>query len=219
MRAEAPRVLVRRLGLQAYETVFEQMRAFTAERDAATADEIWLLQHPPVFTQGQAGKAEHILTPGNIPVVQADRGGQVTYHGPGQLVGYVMVDLHRAGYGIRSLVTRIENAVIETLAGYGIEARAKLEAPGVYVGGRKIASLGLRVRKGCSYHGLALNVKMDLEPFTRINPCGYQGLRMTQVSELGGPGDVERVSRDIEPLLLLNLGLTQHPGRSAGRIC
>ena len=208
MRAEAPRVIVRLLGLQAYETVLEQMRAFTAGRDASTADEIWLLQHPPVFTQGQAGKAEHVLAPGNIPVVQADRGGQVTYHGPGQLVGYVMVDLHRAGYGIRSLVTRIENSVIATLAGYGIEARSKAEAPGVYVGERKIASLGLRVRKGCSYHGLALNVKMDLEPFTRINPCGYQGLRMTQVSELGGPCDVEQVGRDIEPLLLLNLGLT-----------
>lgn len=207
MKSEPPRAAVRRLGLQLYETTFQRMRAFTAARDASTADEIWLLEHPPVFTQGQAGKVEHVLTPGDIGVVQSDRGGQVTYHGPGQLVCYVMVDLHRAGYGIRSLVTRIENAVIETLAGYGIQARAEAQAPGVYVEQKKIASLGLRVRKGCTYHGLALNVKMDLEPFTRINPCGYHGLKMTQICELGGPADVEQVSRGLEPRLLRNLGL------------
>jgi lipoyl(octanoyl) transferase len=199
---------VRRLGVRDYQPVFDEMRALTQSRGESTPDEIWLLQHPPVFTQGQAGKAEHLLAPGAIPVVQADRGGQVTYHGPGQLVGYVLVDLRRLGYGIRSLVTRIEDALVETLGGYGIEAASRRDAPGVYVAGRKIASLGLRVRNGCSYHGLALNVDMDLEPFGRINPCGYQGLQMTQVRELGGPADVEEVSRDLEPRLLRQLGLT-----------
>ena len=212
-QGEAPRlkptpgVRVRRLGVRDYQSVFDEMRAFTQARDGSTADEIWLLQHPRVFTQGQAGKAEHVLAPGDIPVVQADRGGQVTYHGPGQLVGYVLVDLRRLGYGIRSLVTRIEDAIVDTLAGYGIDAASRRDAPGVYVAGKKIASLGLRVRNGCSYHGLALNVDMDLEPFSRINPCGYQGLKMTQVAELGGPKDVEQVSRDLEARLRTRLGL------------
>jgi lipoyl(octanoyl) transferase len=199
---------VRRLGVRDYQPVFDEKRALTQSRGESTPDEIWLLQHPPVFTQGQAGKAEHLLAPGAIPVVQADRGGQVTYHGPGQLVGYVLVDLRRLGYGIRSLVTRIEDAIVDTLAGYGIEAASRRDAPGVYVAGKKIASLGLRVRNGCSYHGLALNVDMDLEPFGRINPCGYQGLQMTQVRELGGPADVEQISRDLEPRLLRQLGLS-----------
>ncbi|HZP11672.1 MAG TPA: lipoyl(octanoyl) transferase LipB [Nevskiaceae bacterium] len=198
---------MRRLGVRDYQSVFDEMRAFAQSRDESTPDEIWLLQHPRVFTQGQAGKAEHVLAPGDIPVVQADRGGQVTYHGPGQLVGYVMVDLRRLGYGIRSLVTRIEDAIVDTLAGYRIEAASRRDAPGVYVAGKKIASLGLRVRNGCSYHGLALNVAMDLEPFGRINPCGYQGLQMTQVAELGGPKDVEQVSCDLETKLLARLGL------------
>ena len=196
---------IKRLGLQPYEPVFRHMRDFTLARDARTPDEIWLLEHPPVFTQGQAGKAEHLLQPGDIPVVQSDRGGQVTYHGPGQLVGYVLLDLHRLGYGIRSLVTRLESAMVECLAGYGIEAAARPDAPGVYVAGRKIASLGLRVRKGCTYHGLSLNVAMDLSPFERINPCGFQGLAMTQTSELGGPADVAQVGRDLEPILLRQL--------------
>jgi lipoyl(octanoyl) transferase len=196
---------VRRLGLQPYEPVFRQMRDFTLARTPETPDELWLLEHPPVFTQGQAGKSEHLLAPGDIPVVQSDRGGQVTYHGPGQLVGYVLVDLQRRGYGIRSLVTRIEQAMVECLAGYGIAAAARADAPGVYVDGRKIGSLGLRVRKGCSYHGLSLNVAMDLAPFDRINPCGFRGLAMTQVSALGGPGDVARVGRDLEPILLRHL--------------
>lgn len=178
-------------GLTDYALSAEQMRGFTEARTADTADEIWLLQHPPVFTQGQAGRDEHLLMPGDIPVVRSNRGGQVTYHGPGQIVAYLMIDLHRAGYGIRSLVTRIEDALITTLAGYGISAYSDPDARGVYVDidGRrhKIASLGLRVSRGCSYHGLALNTDMDLEPFTRINPCGYQGLRVTQVRELGGP--------------------------------
>jgi lipoyl(octanoyl) transferase len=161
-----------------------------------------------VFTQGQAGKAEHVLAPGAIPVVQSDRGGQVTYHGPGQLMGYLLVDLQRLGYGIRSLVTRLEQATVDLLAGYGIEAAGRRDAPGVYVGARKICSLGLRVRKGRTYHGLALNVAMDLEPFARINPCGFQGLAMTQVSELGGPADLATVARDLEPHLTRHLGLT-----------
>lgn len=178
-------------GLTDYALSAEQMRGFTETRTADTADEIWLLQHPPVFTQGQAGRDEHLLMPGDIPVVRSNRGGQVTYHGPGQIVAYLMIDLHRAGYGIRSLVTRIEDALITTLAGYGISAYSDPDARGVYVDidGRrhKIASLGLRVSRGCSYHGLALNTDMDLEPFTWINPCGYQGLRVTQIRELGGP--------------------------------
>jgi lipoyl(octanoyl) transferase len=206
-RLTPPLPRVRRLGLRDYGGVLAEMRAFTHSRSEQTPDELWFLQHLPVFTQGQAGKAEHVLAPRDIPVIQADRGGQVTYHGPGQLVGYVLVDLRRVGYGIRSLVTRIEEAFVDTLAGYGIAAASRREAPGVYVGEQKIASLGLRVRQGCSYHGLALNVDMDLEPFTRINPCGYQGLAMTQIRELGGPADVERVSRDLEPRLLERLGL------------
>ena len=197
--------MVRRLGLQPYEPIFARMRDFTLSRDAQTPDELWLLEHPPVFTQGQAGKPEHVLLPGDIPVVQSDRGGQVTYHGPGQLVGYVLVDLHRRGYGIRSLVTRLEQSMIECLAAYGIAAAARPDAPGVYVDGRKIGSLGLRVRKGCTYHGLSLNVAMDLAPFQRINPCGLQGLAMTQTSELGGPADVAQVGRDLEPILLRHL--------------
>ena len=195
-------------GLQAYEPIYRQMREFTLARDDDTPDELWFCEHPPVFTQGQAGKAEHVLAAGDIPVVQSDRGGQVTYHGPGQLMGYVMVDLQRVGYGIRSLVTRLEQAMVDCLAGYGIEAAGRRDQPGVYVGERKIASLGLRVRKGCTYHGLALNVAMDLEPFTRINPCGFRGLQMTQVSALGGPADVKTVTRDLEPHLARRLGLT-----------
>jgi lipoyl(octanoyl) transferase len=195
-------------GLQPYEPVYRQMREFTLSRDEATSDELWFCEHEPVFTQGQAGKAEHVLAAGDIPVVQSDRGGQVTYHGPGQLMGYVMVDLQRLGYGIRSLVTRLEHALVDCLAGYGIEAAGRRDAPGVYVGGSKIASLGLRVRKGRTYHGLALNVAMDLEPFRRINPCGFKDLAMTQVSALGGPADLAAVTRDLEPHLARRLGLT-----------
>ena len=200
---------VRHLGLQPYEPICQRMREFTLARTEQTRDELWFLEHEPVFTQGQAGKAEHVLAAGDIPVVQSDRGGQVTYHGPGQLMGYVMVDLQRLGYGIRSLVTRLEQAMVDCLAGYGIEAAGRPDQPGVYVGSRKIASLGLRVRKGCTYHGLALNVAMDLEPFARINPCGFRGLAMTQVSELGGPQDLETVLRDLEPHLARRLGLNR----------
>lgn len=178
-------VLVKFLGRQRYEPVWQAMQAFTHERGEADADQLWLVEHEPVFTQGQAGKSEHLLTPGNIPVVPTDRGGQVTYHGPGQLVIYPLLDLRRAKLGVRELVSLLEQVTVELLAeDYGIEAAARPDAPGVYVAGCKIASLGLRVRRGCSFHGLALNVDMDLEPFLRINPCGYNGLRMTQLSEL-----------------------------------
>lgn len=172
----------RRKGLVDYAPTLEAMRAFTDARTDDTPDELWLLQHPSVFTQGQAGKAEHVLAPGDIPVVQVDRGGQVTYHGPGQWVVYLLIDLRRRSLGVRDLVTLIENVLVELLAGFGIEAAADPAAPGVYVEGRKIASLGLRVRRGCSYHGLALNVDMDLEPFARINPCGHVGLQVTSMA-------------------------------------
>ena len=200
--------VVKHLGRQPYEPIYRQMREFTLARGDDTPDELWFLEHDPVFTQGQAGKAEHVLAPGAIPVVQSDRGGQVTYHGPGQLMGYVLIDLQRLGYGIRSFVTRLEQATVDLLAGYGIAAASRPDAPGVYVGARKICSLGLRVRKGRTYHGLALNVAMDLEPFARINPCGFKGLAMTQVAELGGPADLATVQRDLEPHLTRHLGLT-----------
>ncbi len=174
-------IVVRKLGLVDYETTRAQMKAFTDSRTAQSADELWLLQHPRVFTQGQAGKAEHVLAPGDIPVVHADRGGQVTYHGPGQWVLYLLVDIKRHRLGVRALVDLIESSLIQLLAEYGIEAAARPDAPGVYVRGDKIAALGLRVRKGCSYHGLALNVELDLEPFSRINPCGYEGLQITSM--------------------------------------
>jgi lipoyl(octanoyl) transferase len=172
------------LGQQDYQTTWQAMTDFTNQRTPETIDQLWLVEHPPVFTQGQAGKAEHLLFPGDIPVVQSDRGGQVTYHGPGQLVAYPLLDLRRLKIGVRELVTSIEQTIVATLTYYGIESAAKPDAPGVYVNGDKIASLGLRVRRGCSFHGLALNVAMDLAPFQRINPCGYQGLAMTQMKDL-----------------------------------
>lgn len=175
--------IIRHLGRVDYLPTFERMRAFTLGRDANTADELWVLEHPPVFTQGQAGRPEHLLAPGEIPVVQTDRGGQVTYHGPGQIVVYPLLDLSRLGYGIRSLVERLETGICATLARFGIDAAPRRDAPGVYVGPAKIASLGLRVRHARCYHGIALNVDMDLEPFSRINPCGYAGMRMTQMAE------------------------------------
>lgn len=178
-------VLVRDLGRRAYEPVWHAMQAFTDARDADTEDELWLVEHDPVFTQGQAGKAEHLLAPGDIPVVAVDRGGQVTYHGPGQIVAYPMIDLRRLGIGVRQLVCRIEQAIIDTLEAWNIAAARREGAPGVYVGEAKIAALGLRVRRGCSFHGLAFNIAMDLAPFSRINPCGYRGLAVTQMSDLG----------------------------------
>lgn len=178
-------VLVRDLGRRAYEPVWHAMQAFTDARDADTEDELWLVEHDPVFTQGQAGKAEHLLAPGDIPVVAVDRGGQVTYHGPGQIVAYPMIDLRRLGIGVRQLVCRIEQAIIDTLEAWNIAAARREGAPGVYVGEAKIAALGLRVRRGCSFHGLAFNIAMDLAPFSRINPCGYRGLAVTQMTDLG----------------------------------
>jgi lipoyl(octanoyl) transferase len=182
------------------------MQSFTETRDADARDEIWLLEHPPVFTLGLNGSPAHVLAPGDIPVIHIDRGGQVTYHGPGQLVVYPLIDLRRARLGIRELVCALEQSVIATLAGYGVSASTRQGAPGVYVGERKIASIGLRVRRGCTYHGLAFNVAMDLEPFSRINPCGYAGLQVTQVADLGGPADVATVARDLEPRLVECLG-------------
>jgi len=174
-----------------YSKVWHAMQNFTDERDDKTCDELWLVEHPPVFTQGQAGKAEHLLMPGDIEVVKVDRGGQVTYHGPGQQVIYFMINLRRRKIGIRQLVTLIENGIVAALKDYNINAYPKPDAPGVYVDDKKVASLGLRVRKGCSFHGLALNVNMDLSPFLRINPCGYAGLEMVQTFDLQGPQDIE----------------------------
>ena len=178
-------LIVRRLGQVAYVPTWRAMQDFTAARGADTPDELWLLEHPPVYTQGQAGKPEHLIAPTDIPVVPIDRGGQITYHGPGQLVAYLLVDLKRRGYGIRELVTRMEQAVIDLLATQGLCAERRAGAPGVYVGGAKIAALGLRVKHGCTYHGLAFNVDMDLAPFAAINPCGYAGLAVTQCRDLG----------------------------------
>ena len=176
---------IENLGLRPYQEIWDAMRAYTAARDATSEDQIWLVQHPPVYTQGQAGKPEHLLAPGDIPVIQIDRGGQITYHGPGQTVMYLLLDLRRAGIGIRALVSLIEESVIGYLQELGIHAQSRIDAPGVYVDGKKIASLGLRVRGGCTYHGVALNVDMDLEPFSRINPCGLVGMQMTQLRDLG----------------------------------
>lgn len=192
------------------------MQRFTDTRDATTPDEIWLLEHPPVFTQGQAGKAEHILFPGDIPVVQVDRGGQVTYHGPGQLVGYLMLDVRRSGLGVRDLVSRIEQALIDLLATYGLQANARHDAPGVYVDGAKIASLGLRIRRGCTFHGLALNVDMQLEPFRRINPCGMANLPMTQLCDLAGPTTIEEVRARLRQHLTESLGYADHRTLAGG---
>jgi lipoyl(octanoyl) transferase len=192
-----PELLLRELGLVDYEPTLQTMREFTDARDADSPDQLWLLQHPRVFTQGMAGKAEHVLAPGDIPVIQVDRGGQVTYHGPGQWVLYLLVDLRRHHLGVRDLVDLIERSIVLLLAGYGIDAASRREAPGVYVAGQKIAALGLRVRRGCSYHGLSLNVDMDLEPFQRINPCGYQGMQVTSMAALlpGTRLDMDEVGR------------------------
>ena len=186
-------LLIRQLGLQPYAPISQAMHDFTDTRDENTPDEIWLVEHNPVFTQGQAGKAEHLLMPGDIPVIQSDRGGQVTYHGPGQQVMYVLLNLKRRKVGVRELVTLLEQTVVNTLAELDIEAHPRADAPGVYVGEKKICSLGLRIRKGCSFHGLALNINMDLAPFLRINPCGYAGMEMTQVSALRPGATVEQI--------------------------
>ncbi len=212
-------LILRELGRRDYEPVWRAMQAFTeARREAAVhgavpdgsrgeiRDELWLVEHPPVYTLGLNGKREHLLAPGEIPVIPVDRGGQVTYHGPGQVVAYLLLDLNRRGLGVRELVEHIEQAVIALLAGYGIAARARRDAPGVYVGEAKIAALGLRVRRGYSYHGLSLNVAMDLAPFHRINPCGHAGMAVTQLADAGGPADPARVTADLVPHLSARLG-------------
>ena len=199
-KGRAPALMqVKHLGLCDYLPVWRDMQCFTEQRESNTPDQLWMLQHAPVFTLGMNGKREHILAPGDIPVVNIDRGGQVTYHGPGQLVVYVLLDLRRLGIGVRALVDALEQSVIEWLRLQGVSAEARAEAPGVYVDGAKLAALGLRVKRGCSYHGLALNVDMDLEPFTRINPCGFTGLEVTQLKELGIDLDVEQVARQWLP--------------------
>lgn len=199
-------MIVRQLGQQPYDQVWEAMKQFTVSRDQDTPDEIWLLEHNPVYTQGQAGKSEHILNRDpNIPVVQSDRGGQITYHGPGQLVLYVLFDLKRLGIGIRTLVCRLEQALIDVLQTYQITAQRRTGAPGVYVAEKKIASIGLRVKKSCTYHGIALNVNMDLKPFLNINPCGYQALQMTQIKDFYPEVRMEEVQqRLVETLLKLS---------------
>jgi len=198
---------VKWLGRVAYEPTWRAMQQFTDARGEHTEDELWLLEHERVFTLGMNGDRSHVLAPGDIPIVQIDRGGQVTYHGPGQLVVYPLVDMRRARLGVRELVTALERAVIDLAARHGIRAECRARAPGVYVDERKLASVGLRIRRGGSYHGLALNVNMDLEPFRRINPCGYAGLEMTQLADLGGPTDVAGVAGEFTPLLLARLGM------------
>jgi lipoyl(octanoyl) transferase len=202
-------VVVRDLGRTDYEPVFAQMQAFTEARNPQTLDEIWLTEHQPVFTQGQAGKAEHVLAPGDIPIVQSDRGGQVTYHGPGQITGYLLFDLRRLGLGVRDLVSGIEQCMVNTLELYGISSAPRADAPGVYVAGDKIGSLGLRVRRGCSYHGLSLNVDMDLEPFSRINPCGLMGVAVTHMANFRAV-DIEQVKQQLIQVMLAHFNLVPH---------
>ena len=205
---------IRRLGRQPYEPTWRAMSAFTDNRVADTVDELWLLEHDPVFTLGQAGKMEHVLMPGDIPVVPVDRGGQVTYHGPGQIVAYPLIDLRRLGVGVRELVDKIEQSIIDTLQHWQIVAARREGAPGVYVDAAKIAALGLRVRRGCSFHGLAFNVAMDLEPFQRINPCGYKGLAVTQVLDLGGPSQLAAVEDVLIGEFCRQFGFTAAPAAS-----
>lgn len=203
------RLNIRYLGRQPYEPVFEAMKAFSERRDEQTVDEFWFVEHDPVFTQGQAGKPEHVLAPGDIPVVQVDRGGQVTYHGPGQLVVYLLMDVRRSGSGPRQVVSAIERAIIKVLSSYGIESFARPDAPGVYIDGAKIAALGLRFRQMKSYHGLSFNLDMDLEPFTRINPCGYKDLQVAQLREFQNPVQWDEVSNRLLECLMKELGYNE----------
>ncbi|VUD53123.1 Octanoyltransferase [Thalassocella blandensis] len=204
-----PQALVKNLGCEAYDTCWKKMQDFTQTRTPETPDEIWCVEHPPVYTQGQAGKPEHVLRNTDIPIVKTDRGGQVTYHGPGQLVVYPLLDLKRLKLGVRALVSHIENSVIDTLALYGIQSEARADAPGVYVADQKIASLGLRVRRGCSFHGVAININADLQPFIDINPCGYAGLSMTSLQLLLGKADCPDVSTFSEQYVRVLLKILQ----------
>jgi len=205
------------LGRQAYGPVWRAMQRFTDARDAATPDELWLVEHEPVFTLGQAGKPEHVLAPGDIPVLHVDRGGQVTYHGPGQIVLYPLLDLRRLGLGVRDYVCRIEQAIIDTLDEWNIGGQRREGAPGVYVGGAKVAALGIRVRRGCSFHGLSFNIGMDLEPFHRINPCGYQGLQVTSLRDLGGPASMDAVKPVLLEQVARQFGLALEAGQGLPR--
>ena len=207
----APTAKVRDLGRQPYEPVWRAMQAFTDARDEATPDELWLVEHDPVFTLGQAGKPEHVLMPGDIPVLHVDRGGQVTYHGPGQIVLYPLLDLRRLKVGVREYVCRIEQAIIDTLGDWNIEAVRREGAPGVYVAGAKIAALGIRVRRGCTFHGLAFNIAMDLSPFQRINPCGFEGLQVTSLVDLGGPSGLDAVKPALVGHVAAQFGLEVEP--------
>ena len=206
-----PTAKVRDLGRQRYEPVWRAMQAFTDARDEATPDELWLVEHDPVFTLGQAGKPEHVLMPGDIPVLHVDRGGQVTYHGPGQIVLYPLLDLRRLKVGVREYVCRIEQAIIDTLGDWNIEAVRREGAPGVYVAGAKIAALGIRVRRGCTFHGLAFNIAMDLSPFQRINPCGFEGLQVTSLVDLGGPSGLDAVKPALVGHVAAQFGLEVEP--------
>ena len=197
------------LGRQDYVPLWKKMQSFTDERDASTPDEIWFCEHPPVFTLGLNAAQEHLLMPGDIEVVQIDRGGQVTYHGPGMLMVYPLIDIRRANIGVRTLVTALEQSVVDLAAEFDVEAAAKPEAPGVYVDGAKVASVGLRIRRGASFHGMALNVDMDLEPFSRINPCGYQGLEMTDLKRLGMALELEETAERLMPHFLRHLGFAE----------
>jgi lipoyl(octanoyl) transferase len=199
--------LVRDLGRQAYEPVWRAMQAFTDRRDESTPDELWLVEHDPVFTLGQAGKPEHVLMPGDIPVLHVDRGGQVTYHGPGQIVLYPLLDLRRLGVGVKEYVCKVEQAMIDTLGDWNIHAVRRDGAPGVYVNDAKIGALGIRVRRGCTFHGLAFNIAMDLSPFHRINPCGYAGLQVTSMADLGGPSGPDAVKPRLVDHLARQFGL------------
>lgn len=202
-------IVIRDIDSGDYQTIWQAMQNFTDLRDDSVVDELWVVEHDPVFTQGQAGKEEHLLNPGDIPIVKVDRGGQVTYHGPGQLVIYLLINLRRKKIGVRDLVTLIEVSIVEMLKSFGINAYAKKDAPGVYIDEKKVASLGLRVRRGCSFHGLALNVDMDLEPFLRINPCGYAGLEMVQTSQINGPSTIQEAAQPLTSILAHKLSATQ----------
>lgn len=201
-------IVIRTLGMQDYEPVWRAMQRFTDSRDDQTRDEIWFCDHHPVYTLGVNAAREHLLAPGDIPVVQIDRGGQVTYHGPGQLMVYPLLDIRRAGIGVRNLVTALEQSVVDLVAEFGINAASRCDAPGVYVGAAKLASVGLRIRRGASFHGMALNVDVDLEPFSRINPCGFENLQLTDLRRLGAPGDLTAIGARLLPHLLRHLGLS-----------
>ena len=204
-------LVVKNLGEKPYAETWQAMKSFTDSRDECAADEFWYVQHPPVYTLGQAGKVEHLLRPGDIPIVHSDRGGQVTYHGPGQLVCYLLLDIRRLQLGVRDLVTAIEQSIVQLINSYGVAAEAKPEAPGVYVDGRKLAALGLRIRKGCSYHGLSLNVDMDLGPFSNINPCGIEGLEVVDMKRLGIDRPMAKIMEELTDILVQQIGYDGEP--------